>query len=108
MRFFGGLGLTGILISLLTFLYLTGLYVLTDTQQRPIFIAAGVLAIISVLLLLVGFLAELIVSQGERINELERRLQRQANAVEVSVQESTNENHGNRPVATARISRERL
>ena len=108
MRFFGGLGLTGILISLLTFLYLTGLYVLTDTQQRPIFIAAGVLAIISVLLLLVGFLAELIVSQGERINELERRLQRQANAVEASVQESTNENHGNRPVATARISRERL
>ena len=108
MRFFGGLGLTGILISLLTFLYLTGLYILTDTQQRPIFIAAGVLAIISVLLLLVGFLAELIVSQGERINELERRLQRQANAVEASVQESTNENHGNRPVVTARISRERL
>ncbi|MEZ4868615.1 MAG: glycosyltransferase family 2 protein [Caldilineaceae bacterium] len=74
MRFFGGLGLIGILLSLVTFLYLTGLYLLTATQQRPIFIAAGVLAIISVLLLLVGFLAELIVNQGERINELERRL----------------------------------
>jgi len=55
---------------------LTLLYVLTDTQQRPIFIAAGVLAIISVLLLLVGFLAELIVSQGERIADLERELPR--------------------------------
>ena len=76
MRFFGGLGLTGISLSLLTFVYLTGLYVLTDTQQRPVFIAAGVLAIISVLLLLVGFLAELIVSQGERITTLERRIDR--------------------------------
>jgi len=76
MRFFGGLGLAGISLSLLTFLYLTGLYVLTDTQQRPVFTAAGVLAIISVLLLLVGFLAELIVSQGERITTLERRIDR--------------------------------
>lgn len=77
MRFFGGLGLAGIVISLLTFLYLTGLYLLAATQQRPIFIAAGVLAIISVLLLLVGFLAELIVSQGERIEVLERQLKAQ-------------------------------
>ncbi len=76
MRFFGGIGLAGMGLSVLTFLYLTGLYVFTDTQQRPVFIAAGVLAIISVLLLLVGFLAELIVSQGERINALERRVDR--------------------------------
>ena len=73
MRFFGGLGLTGIAISLLTFVYLTALYIFTETQQRPIFIAAGILAVISVLLLLVGFLAELIVSQTERIDELERK-----------------------------------
>jgi glycosyltransferase involved in cell wall biosynthesis len=79
MRFFGGMGLAGIAISLLTFLYLTGLYILTDTQQRPIFLAAGILAVISVLLLLVGFLAELIVSQGERIALLERRLHRRQN-----------------------------
>jgi glycosyltransferase involved in cell wall biosynthesis len=77
MRFFGGLGLAGMVLSLLTFLYLTGLYVFAETQQRPIFIAAGVLAIISVLLLLVGFLAELIVSQGERIGVLERQLKTQ-------------------------------
>lgn len=73
MRFFGGMGLAGIGISLLIFLYLTGLYVFTDTQQRPIFIAAGILAVISVLLFLVGFLAELIVSQTERIDALERQ-----------------------------------
>ncbi|MCB0186754.1 MAG: hypothetical protein KDE31_20950, partial [Caldilineaceae bacterium] len=74
MRFFGGLGLAGIVLSLLTFVYLTGLYLFTETQQRPIFIAAGVLAIISVLLLLVGFLAELIVTQGERIAVLEQQV----------------------------------
>lgn len=73
MRFFGGLGLIGLAISLLVFLYLTGLYLLTDTQKRPIFYAAGILAVISVLLLLVGFLAELIVTQGERIAALEER-----------------------------------
>ena len=60
----------------MTFLYLAALYLFTNTQQRPIFIAAGVLAIISVLLFLVGFLAELIVNQGERIAILERKLAR--------------------------------
>lgn len=74
MRFFGGLGLAGMAISLLVFTYLTGLYVFAETQQRPVFLAAGVLAIISVLMLLVGFLAELIVNQGERIAALEQRL----------------------------------
>lgn len=74
MRFFGGLGLAGMAISLTTFVYLTLLYILTDTQQRPIFLAAGILAVISVVLFLVGFLAELIVSQGERIRFLERLL----------------------------------
>lgn len=72
MRFFGGLGLAGLLISAATYLYLILLYLLAQTQQRPIFWAAGILAVISVVLFLVGFLAELIVSQGERIAELER------------------------------------
>jgi glycosyltransferase involved in cell wall biosynthesis len=75
MRFFGGLGLIGMATSLLTFLYLTGIYWILYKQQRPIFIAAGILAVISVTLFLVGFLAELIVSQGERISELERKLE---------------------------------
>jgi glycosyltransferase involved in cell wall biosynthesis len=76
MRFFGGLGLLGLVLSFLTFLYLAALYFFTNTQQRPIFIAAGVLAIISVLLFLVGFLAELIVNQGQRIAILERKVTR--------------------------------
>jgi hypothetical protein len=75
MRFFGGLGLAGLTISTAIFLFLTGLYLFTETQKRPIFLAAGILAIISVLLLLVGFLAELIVTQGERITVLEERLE---------------------------------
>ena len=74
MRFFGGLGLSGMAVSLLIFAYLTVLYIATDTQQRPVFIAAGILAVISVLVLLVGFLAELIVSQGERLSSLEERM----------------------------------
>ena len=74
MRFFGGLGLAGMALSLLTYLYLTALYILTDTQQRPVFIAAGILAVISVVLFLVGFLAELIVTQGERITALQKEL----------------------------------
>jgi glycosyltransferase involved in cell wall biosynthesis len=78
MRFFGGLGLLGLVVSTLLFVYLVPLYLFTQTQQRPIFISAGVLAIISVLLFLVGFLAELIVSQGERIAILERKLGRDA------------------------------
>jgi len=74
MRFFGGLGLAGLLISGATFAWLAALYLFAQTQQRPIFIAAGVLAIISVLLFLVGFLAELIVTQGERIAVLEKKM----------------------------------
>ena len=71
MRFFGGMGLMGMVVSLVTFFYLTGLYIAFERQQRPIFIAAGILAVISVILVLVGFLAELIVNQGERIADLE-------------------------------------
>jgi glycosyltransferase involved in cell wall biosynthesis len=76
MRFFGGLGLLCMGISLLTFLYLTLLYLGLNMQQRPIFNAAGILAISGLLLFLVGFLAELIVSQTERIDDLEQQLRR--------------------------------
>lgn len=74
MRFFGGLGLAGMLVSLGTLLYLTGLYIAIGKQQRPVFIAAAILAVISVMLFLVGFLAELIVSQTERVEALERTI----------------------------------
>lgn len=74
MRFFGGLGLVGLMLSAAVGLYLVLLYLVAATQQRPIFIAAGILAIVSVLLILVGFLAELIVTQGARITELEKQV----------------------------------
>ncbi len=74
MRFFGGLGLIFLGISGITFLYLLLLYLLTQTQQRPIFFAAGGLGLAGLLLILVGFVAELIVSQGDRLAELEWRV----------------------------------
>ena len=77
MRFFGGMGLVGLLMSAAVFVYLVLLYLFAQTQQRPIFIAAGILAVVSVLLILVGFLAELIVTQGARISELEKQLSTQ-------------------------------
>ncbi len=73
MRFFGGLGLAGLSISSLVYLFLIIIYLASETQKRPIFIANSVLLLISVLLILVGFLAELIVTQGERIAALEQR-----------------------------------
>jgi len=78
MRFFGGLGLASLVVSALTGLYLLWLWLSSATQRRPIFWAAGALAIAGLLLFLFGFLAELIVSQGERIIEVERRLKAQA------------------------------
>jgi glycosyltransferase involved in cell wall biosynthesis len=75
MRFFGGLGLACLGVSGLTYLYLLALWLLAQRQQRPIFIAAGVVALAGLFLFLVGFLAELVVSQGERIEALEREWQ---------------------------------
>lgn len=92
MRFFGGLGLAGLVVSLLTYAYLVVLYLAADTQQRPIFWAAGILAVISVVLILVGFLAELIVTQGQRIVELERKLGRWA-AASPAAQDEAEEFH---------------
>jgi len=77
MRFFGGLGLAGLVVAGGIYGYLILLYLFSETQQRPIFIGAGILTVVSVLLFLVGFLAELIVSQGERIAMVERRMRRQ-------------------------------
>ena len=68
------LGLAALGLSAITAIYLLLLYVLTQTQQRPIFWAAGGLALAGLLLILVGFIAELIVSQGEQIKEMEWRL----------------------------------
>lgn len=74
MRFFGGLGLISLTASGLTFAYLLYLWFAFETQKRPIFWTAGSLAIAGLLLILIGFVAELIVSQEERIGALEETL----------------------------------
>jgi glycosyltransferase involved in cell wall biosynthesis len=76
MRFFGGLGLLAIGASALTYLYLAYLWLAFESQRRPIFWAAGGLAIAGLLLILIGFIAELTVNQEERIASLEEMLRR--------------------------------
>jgi hypothetical protein len=79
MRFFGGLGLIALVISGFTYLFLLVYWLVAQTQVRPLFSAAGVLMLAGLLLFLIGFLAELIVSQGERLVDVER-LVRERNA----------------------------
>ncbi|MGC8836829.1 MAG: glycosyltransferase family 2 protein [Anaerolineae bacterium] len=72
MLFFGSLGLLCFLVGGALYLYLLGLWLSLGKQQRPIFIFAGVLVLAGLLLFLIGFLAELVVSQQDRLEELER------------------------------------
>ena len=72
MRFFGGLGLIALVISGLTYFFLLVYWLAAQTQVRPLFSAAGVLLLAGLILFLIGFLAELIVSQGERLVDVER------------------------------------
>jgi len=74
MQFFGGLGLLIVAASLTTFGYLAWLFFTGQGQRRPIFELAGVLLLVGVLFFVVGFLAELIVSQNERVDDLEVRV----------------------------------
>jgi glycosyltransferase involved in cell wall biosynthesis len=74
MIFFGGIGLGMIGVALATFAALAVMYLINLGQRRPIFDFAGVLLLVGVLFFIVGFLAELIVSQSERVDALEARL----------------------------------
>ncbi len=74
MLFFGGLGLGIVGASFVTFAYLAFLYLTNQGQRRPIFDIAGVLFLVGVLFFVVGFLAELIVNQNERVEDLESRV----------------------------------
>jgi glycosyltransferase involved in cell wall biosynthesis len=74
MLFFGGIGLGIVGVSITTFLILAIVYLLNLGQRRPIFDFAGVLLLVGVLFFVVGFLAELIVNQNERVEELEARV----------------------------------
>lgn len=74
MLFFGGLGALAILSAFGIWLYLTILYFNTpgNMQQRPLFSFAGFILIAGILLFIGGFLAELVVSQSDRLEDLER------------------------------------
>jgi glycosyltransferase involved in cell wall biosynthesis len=74
MLFFGGIGLGLAVVSLATFAALAVIYLLELGQRRPVFDLAGVLLLVGVLFFVVGFLAELIVNQNERVDELEARV----------------------------------
>jgi glycosyltransferase involved in cell wall biosynthesis len=69
MLFFGACGLIFILVGLAILAYLAYLFFAFDTQQRPVFIFGIFLVVSGLLLFLVGFLAELIVAQIERLEE---------------------------------------
>lgn len=76
MLFFGGLGGLTILTALAIWLYLTILYFNTpgNMQQRPLFTFAGFILVAGILLFIGGFLAELVVSQADRLEDLEQTL----------------------------------
>ncbi len=82
MLFFGGLGLILILSAAVIGLVLLYLWFAFYMQKRPILILAGVLALAGLLLILVGFVAELVVSQQERIEDLERAIQDLSDKIE--------------------------
>ena len=74
MLFFGALGTVMMSLGLLGWLYLAMLYLATQTQRRPVMLAAGILLLAGLLVVLVGFLAELVVNVSERLDRLEHRL----------------------------------
>src|SRR4029453_555853 len=74
--FFGGRGSGLVGAGLLLWAYLGWLYVATQTQRRPLMLVAGVALLAGLLIVLVGFLGELVVNVSERVERLERHLQR--------------------------------
>ncbi|MEP7199978.1 MAG: glycosyltransferase [Chloroflexota bacterium] len=69
MLFFGCAGAVFVVVGIAVLAYLAYLFFGFDTQQRPVFIFALVLIVAGLLLFLVGFLAELIVAQTERLGD---------------------------------------
>jgi phage shock protein PspC (stress-responsive transcriptional regulator) len=63
-----------LVVAGVTYAGLAAYYILAQTQIRPVFIAASVLGLAGLLLFLIGFIAELIVSQSEQIREMEYRM----------------------------------
>jgi len=74
MRFFGTLGAGFVVAGVGIYAYLLALWLAYGKQQRPLFWFAGVLGLAGLLLFLVGFVAEMIVNQQERLEEMQRVL----------------------------------
>ena len=72
MIFFGALGSTLILAAFGIGVYLLHQWFTRVRQLRPVFTFGVILALAGLIIFLVGFLAELVVDQHERIDELER------------------------------------
>ncbi len=72
MIFFGALGSALILAASGIGVYLLHQWFTRARQLRPVFTFGVILALAGLVIFLVGFLAELVVDQHERINELER------------------------------------
>jgi glycosyltransferase involved in cell wall biosynthesis len=72
--FFGAVGLTMIGAGAVLWAYLVWSYLSTHTQYRPLMLVAGIALLAGLLVILVGFLAELVVNVSERVERLERRL----------------------------------
>jgi glycosyltransferase involved in cell wall biosynthesis len=67
MLFFGGAGALFVLAGGAILAYLAYLFFAFETQQRPVFIFGIFMVVSGLLLFLVGFLAELIVAQTDRL-----------------------------------------
>ena len=72
MIFFGTLGSALILAASGIGMYLLHQWFTRVRQLRPVFTFGVILALAGLIIFLVGFLAELVVNQNERIDELER------------------------------------
>jgi glycosyltransferase involved in cell wall biosynthesis len=72
--FFGALGSGMIGVGLLLWVYLLWSFLSTHTQYRPLMLVAGIAMLAGLLVILVGFLGELVVNVSERVERLERRL----------------------------------
>ena len=74
MLFFGAIGSAMIGAGVLLWAYLAWRYLSSHTQYRPLMLVAGIAVLAGLLVVLVGFLAELVVNVSERVDQLERRL----------------------------------
>jgi glycosyltransferase involved in cell wall biosynthesis len=72
--FFGALGSAMIGLGVLLWVYLLWSFLSTHTQYRPLMLVAGISMLAGLLVILVGFLGELVVNVSERLDRLERRL----------------------------------